>query len=71
MSDAAVSVFDVHTTGSYLEEHGFLQREQFPAYSGDVPQRVKQIGEASNEPQSRLDTPNTTLSTVSDITVLI
>lgn len=72
MSDAAVSVFDVHTTGSYLEEHGLLLREQFPAYTGDVPQRVRQATGQSSENQSRLGGPNQALSsTVSDITVLI
>ena len=72
MSDAAVSTFDVHTTGSYLEEHGFLLREQFPAYSGDVPQRVRDATDRSSESQSRVGGPDeAALSTVSDITVLI
>jgi len=72
MSDAAVSVFDVHTTGSYLEEHGFLLRDQFPVYTGDIPQRVRQATDQSSENQSRLDGPHKELSsTVSDITVLI
>ncbi|QLG63934.1 extracellular solute-binding protein [Halorarum salinum] len=72
MSDAAVSVFDTHTTGSYLEEHGFLVREHFPAYTGEVPQRVRQATDQSNVNQSRLDGPNKELSSaVSDITVLI
>jgi molybdate/tungstate transport system substrate-binding protein len=72
MSDAAVSVFDVHTTGSYLEEHGFLLRDQFPAYTGDVPQSVRQATDQSGGTQSRLGRPHKELSsTVSDITVLI
>jgi molybdate/tungstate transport system substrate-binding protein len=72
MSDAAVSVFDVHTTGGYLEEHGFLLREQFPAYTGDVPQRVRRATDNSGENRSRLGGPRKELSsTVSDITVLI
>jgi molybdate/tungstate transport system substrate-binding protein len=72
MSDAAVSVFDIHTTGSYLEEHGFLLRDQFPSYTGDVPQRVRQATDQSSENQSRLGGSNQALSsTVSDITVLI
>lgn len=72
MSDAAVSVFDVHTTGSYLEEQGFLLREQFPAYTGDMPQCVRQATYQSSENQSRLNGPHKELSsTVSDITVLI
>jgi len=71
-SDAAVSVFDVHTTGSYLEEHGFLLREQFPTYAGDVPQHVMGATTHSNENQSRLGGPNEAVSSaVSDITVLI
>ena len=72
MSDAAVSVFDIHTTGGYLEEHGFLLRDQFPSYTGDVPQRVRQATDQSSESQSRLSGSNQALSsTVSDITVLI
>jgi len=71
MSDAAVSVFDVHTTGRYLEDHGFLLREQFPAYAGDVPQRVRQTTDRSGENQSRLGSPDPVPSVVSDITVLI
>lgn len=72
MSDAAVSVFDVHTTGSYLEEHGFLLRDQSPSYTGDVPQSVRQATDQSSETQSRLGGPHKELSsTVSDITVLI
>ncbi|GAB3328921.1 extracellular solute-binding protein [Haloplanus salinarum] len=72
MSDAAVSVFDIHTTGSYLEEHGFLLRDQFPSYTGDVPQRVRQATDQSSENQSRLGGSNQALSsTVSDITVLV
>lgn len=41
MSDAALDVFAAHTTGNYLDEHGFLLRDQFPMYEGDVPQRVQ------------------------------
>lgn len=72
MSDAAVSVFDVHTTGSYLEEYGFLLQDQFPAYTGDVPQRIRQATDQSGGTQSRIGGSNQALSsTVSDITVLI
>ncbi len=71
-TDAAVSVFETHTTGSYLDEHGLLLREQFPAYTGEVPQRVRQATTRSTGNQSRLDGPGTELSSaVSDITVLI
>jgi len=72
MSDAAVSVFDVHTTGRHLEEHGFLLRDQFPAYTGDVPQRVRRATDRSGGTQPRLGEPHRELSsTVSDVTVLI
>ncbi|ESS05559.1 MAG: ABC-type molybdate transport system, periplasmic component [uncultured archaeon A07HB70] len=72
MSDAAVSVFDVHTTGRHLEEHGFLLRDQFPGFSGDVPRRVRQATDQSGETQSRLGgSDNQLSSTVSDVTVLI
>jgi molybdate/tungstate transport system substrate-binding protein len=71
-SDAAISVFEAQTTGSYLEEHGFLLREQFPAYTGDVPQRVREATDKTTGSQSQLDSPGGGLSsTVSDITVLV
>jgi molybdate/tungstate transport system substrate-binding protein len=63
MSDAAVSVFDVLTTGTYLEEQGFLLGEQFPAYTGAVPQRVNQASRSA-ENASRLDSPGTADSAV-------
>lgn len=77
MSDAAVSVFDAQTTGSYLAEHGFLQREAFPAYTGDVPQQVRHApmgadGDQPSDSQTSLDRTGTTLSsTVGELTVLI
>ncbi len=72
MSDAAVSVFGAHTTGSYLKEHGVLVREQFPVYTGDVPQHIRQATDQSGENHSPLGRLNEQLSsTVSDITVLI
>jgi len=46
-SDAAVSVFDAHTTGDYLDEAGFLLDEQFPIYEGDVPERIRDATESS------------------------
>lgn len=71
-SDAAVSVFDVHTTGAYLEDHGFLLREQFPAYRGDIPERVERAIDRPIETRSRPGDPDGRLSpAVSDITVLI
>lgn len=72
VSDAAVSVFDVHTTGQYLEDHGFLLRDQLPAYSGAVPQRVRAATNHSTEHNSRLGGPaDAVSSSVSDITVLV
>ncbi|MFC7134890.1 MULTISPECIES: extracellular solute-binding protein [Salinibaculum] len=72
VSDAAVSVFDAHTTGNYLQEHGFLVREQFPAYTGEVPQRVRQATDRPTENRSRLDRgTEAASSTGSDSTVLI
>jgi molybdate/tungstate transport system substrate-binding protein len=72
MSNAAVSVFEAHTTGSYLEEYGFIMRERFPAHTGDVPQRIRQATDQTNETQSRLSGPHKELSSaVSDVTVLV
>jgi molybdate/tungstate transport system substrate-binding protein len=64
MSDAALSVFDVLTTGNYLTKHGFILRKQFPTYKGDVPKRVKQA--VSTSGKSRVLSPD-----VSDITILL
>jgi molybdate/tungstate transport system substrate-binding protein len=50
LSDAAVAVFDAHTTGTYLEESGFLHREGFPTYVGDVPAEVRA---ATSQPRVR------------------
>jgi len=72
VSDAAMAVFDVHTTGRYLEDHGFLLREEFPEYTGEVPRRVSRTAGRSGENRSRLDRPGESLSAaVSDITVLV
>jgi len=51
-SDAARSVFDVLTTGEYLAESGFLLREQFPRYEGDVPEPVRRATSGSAETDS-------------------
>jgi molybdate/tungstate transport system substrate-binding protein len=40
MSDAALWVFDILTTGNYLKQYGFILREQFPNYRGTVPKRI-------------------------------
>jgi len=60
-SDAARSVFAVHTTGDYLEDSGFLRREGFPRYEGDVPAEVRR---ATTDDARSLREP------VSDVTVL-
>lgn len=77
MSDDALRVFVAHTAGNYLKEHGFLLREQFPVYEGDVPHRIKQTTShinysRSDENQSQLTSPTAELSpAVSDIKILI
>jgi molybdate/tungstate transport system substrate-binding protein len=40
-SDAAVSVFEAHTTSEYLAASGFVLRDEFPTYEGDVPDRIR------------------------------
>jgi molybdate/tungstate transport system substrate-binding protein len=61
-SDAALDVFAAHTTGNYLEEHGFVLREGFPTYGGNVPQRVKRATDQSGGNRSMLDGPTGALS---------
>ena len=51
--DAALSVFAAQSTGTYLDEHGFVSRGEFPAYAGNVPQRVKRATDRPSESQSR------------------
>ncbi len=72
MSDAAVSVFDVHTTGDYLAESGFVVRDEFPTYEGDPPDRVREAtarsGTSASVNHSPVRPPGVT---VSDVTVLI
>lgn len=60
--DASVSVFDVHTTGSYLEESGFLLREGFPRYEGEVPVAVQQATSESTSSRSGRPTRTPELS---------
>lgn len=54
-SDAALAVFDAHTTGSYLADAGFLIRNRFPQYRGSVPDRVRRMsgGERADAPEPR------------------
>jgi molybdate/tungstate transport system substrate-binding protein len=61
-SDAARSVFVAHTTGDYLGESGFLLRDEFPRYEGDVPAAVRDVTNDEREP--------TVSDTVSDLTIL-
>lgn len=72
MSDAALSVFDVHTTGNYLSESGFLFPDQFPRYEGEVPDEVSEAKTGPGDSQSvgRAD-EHTLASTVSEITLLV
>ncbi|ESP90105.1 extracellular solute-binding protein [Candidatus Halobonum tyrrellensis] len=57
-SDAARSVFDALTTGDYLAEHGFLPREAFPAYEGDVPDRVVRVAGGAGADRSSTSRSN-------------
>jgi molybdate/tungstate transport system substrate-binding protein len=66
MSDAALSVFDVHTTGDYLGESGFLLRDQFPSYEGDVPEAVGRATTAGSQSLGR-----SLPATVTGITLLV
>jgi molybdate/tungstate transport system substrate-binding protein len=69
-SDAAISVFDVHTTGSYLDDAGFLLRDRFPIYEGAVPERVRRATGGDGAPAlDRSDAP-ASASSVSDVTIL-
>lgn len=63
MSDAALDVFVTHTTGNYLDEAGFLLREQFPTYKGDVPQRVRQATGQSGGTQTTSQAGGTEMTT--------
>jgi molybdate/tungstate transport system substrate-binding protein len=57
-SEAARSVFAAHTTGPYLDESGFLRRDAFPRYEGDVPAAVRDVTAADRrEPTAADRTP--------------
>lgn len=71
MSDAALQVFALHTTGDYLEKYGYLVRDQFPTYAGNVPQSIKQATlSKKRQPIGSIRQPELSPA-VSDITVLI
>jgi molybdate/tungstate transport system substrate-binding protein len=67
-SDAALTVFDAHTTGAYLAESGFLLRDRFPHYEGDVPADVRRATAQGTEGRVA---ERTLADAVSDLTVLI
>jgi molybdate/tungstate transport system substrate-binding protein len=72
MSDAALSVFDVHTTGEYLDEYGFVLRDQFPRYEGEVPDAVRDATtEPTASPSARHTGTAKLASSVSEITLLV
>jgi molybdate/tungstate transport system substrate-binding protein len=62
MSDDALDVFAAHTTGTYLDEFGFVIRESFPTHEGSVPRRVERATDQSGENQSMLDGSTAELS---------
>ena len=71
MSDAAVAVFDAHTTGNYLDDSGFLLRDQFPMYEGDPPNRVTDATSRATDQSVNGPQMQSLAGTVSDITLLI
>ncbi|MFB6252795.1 MAG: extracellular solute-binding protein [Halobellus sp.] len=71
LSDAALAVFDVHTTGDYLAESGFVQRDRFPTYEGSPPSQARNAVEASTATQASPGADRLLTSGVSELTVLI
>jgi molybdate/tungstate transport system substrate-binding protein len=58
MNETVLSVFDHHTTGRYLDESGFLLREEFPSYEGTVPAAVSRaVPPATDRRSARGGTP--------------
>jgi molybdate/tungstate transport system substrate-binding protein len=70
MSDAAVAVFDVHTTGEYLAEAGFVVRDQFPTYVGAPPARVREATDSQTTPAGA-SAVRPLAETVSAVTLLV
>jgi len=46
-SEAARSVFAAHTTGDYLADAGFVLRDSYPRYVGEVPDAVRRATDAA------------------------
>jgi molybdate/tungstate transport system substrate-binding protein len=70
MSDAALRVFDILTTGNYLKQYGFIMREQFPNYTGTVPNRVTET--TRSDKNRSLPSIRRKLSPdVSDLTIVV
>jgi len=72
-SDAARAVFAAHTTGNYLADAGFVLRDSFPRYEGEVPEAVRRATEtASDENGSDESGAAPSLSkAVSELTLLV
>ena len=72
MSEAARSVFDVHTRGAYLEASGFVRPDQYPMYVGSVPDAMRDIQDNPPDEQTASVTGSSALaSPVSDLTILV
>jgi molybdate/tungstate transport system substrate-binding protein len=71
LSDAALSVFDVHTTGDYLTESGFVRRDGFPIYEGTPPSRVREAVGGPTTTRSNRETDRSLTDGISQLTVLI
>jgi molybdate/tungstate transport system substrate-binding protein len=52
-SESAVPVFRALITGQYLADHGFLLRDQYPTYIGDVPEHVPAATTTDDESASK------------------
>lgn len=72
LSDAAMSVFDVHTTGDHLDVSGFILRDQFPMYEGTRPSQLRDTTRQSSTSRSLNKRPIQPISAaVSDLHILI
>ena len=67
VTEGTLAVFEAHTTGSYLEDSGFLVREGFPRYEGAVPDAVaRAVGSDSGTAGRGGETPAGAVREVSD-----